>query len=341
MKSFKNIFYILATIGLIIVLLYYGKFLLIPLSFGALIAILLDPLMEKLSNWISYHSIKYGLALTVFASGFFIPVYLIITSITGIFSKEDWSKNLDATIKGVEEEITTHPMIINLAPDQANDLLNKFLGYLQDFIGFFVIDSMTALSNIIFSLLFSYFLHAYYVKSKSTILKALEKEPRKTLKKITMLVPSAIQSYVLGLLLVMLVMTVLTSILFLIIGLDYALLWGAIVGFFVIIPYIGSIIGIAFPLMYSIIQTGNIDQALYILLGYAVIQFLEGNFITPRIIGDKVGINPFLIILVMLFMGTLWGIPGVIISIPLLTVVKTILEANELDSVVKIFFNSK
>ena len=341
MTTLKNYYYILAAVSISIALLYFGKFLLIPIAFGTLIAILLDPLSGKLSNWISNHSLRYGLSLILLSSGFFLPVYVIVQRISEIFSKDAWSENLDSTLKDFENKISSHPLVINLGPEQLNDLANQVLGYFQEFIGFFVIDSMTALSNIIFSLLFSYFLHSYYVNSKQNLLEALDKSSRKTLKKIFTLVPSNIQSYVLGLFMVMLIIALLTTALFYFVGLEYPLLWGAIIGFFVIIPYLGSVIGIIFPLVYSIIQTGNFDQALYILIGYAIIQILEGNFITPFIIGNRVGINPFLIILVMLFMGAIWGIPGVIISIPLLAVVKSVLEANEQHGLIDILFNSK
>ena len=107
-----------------------------------------------------------------------------------------------------------------------------------------------------------------------------------------------------------------------------------------IIPYLGSIVGITFPLIYSIIQTGSFDQALCILIGYAFIQIIEGNIITPRIMGDKIGINPFLIIITMLLLGTLWGIPGIIISIPLLAIIKTIVEVINTDPLIRAIFEN-
>lgn len=73
---------------------------------------------------------------------------------------------------------------------------------------------------------------------------------------------------------------------------------------------------------------------------YLFIQQLEGNFITPKIVGDKVDINPLFAILALLFFGSFWGIAGVILALPLISIVKIILEHFDETKALSILMSS-
>ena len=96
----------------------------------------------------------------------------------------------------------------------------------------------------------------------------------------------------------------------------YPLFLGFLTAAFSIIPYIGVVVGGVLVLAVSYAAQGSLSTLALIAALFAVIQFIEGNFITPYVVGNKVNINSFMAILVLLAGGQLWGIAGMIIAIP-------------------------
>ncbi len=136
-----------------------------------------------------------------------------------------------------------------------------------------------------------------------------------------------IRSYVGGMLLVMVIVCILNTIGFAIIGLKYALFFGAVIAFLAIIPYFGIMIGSVLAVLYSLISQDSLWQPIGVLIVNATVQFLEGNFITPTIMRSQVQLNPLVAIIGLLFGGFLWGGMGMIMSIPTLAILKMVFDS--------------
>ena len=134
------------------------------------------------------------------------------------------------------------------------------------------------------------------------------------------------KKYMTGLASVVLVMCVLNSVGLYIIGLRYALLLGIIAAIFNFIPYFGTIIGYAFPFTVALLMEDSPKYALFVILLFAIVQFIENNILTPNITGSLVRINPFFVILGVLISGVVWGLPGMFIVVPLLAAVRIYCE---------------
>jgi predicted PurR-regulated permease PerM len=137
---------------------------------------------------------------------------------------------------------------------------------------------------------------------------------------------SAVQSYMIGLLIETSVVCVLNSIALVIIGVPNAIVIGVIGGILNIIPYIGGIVAILLPLLMSTVNTEGITSQIAIIGAYMVIQFIDNNILVPRIVSKKVQINALISILAVLLGGALWGIPGMLLSIPFIAVLKIIFD---------------
>jgi predicted PurR-regulated permease PerM len=133
-------------------------------------------------------------------------------------------------------------------------------------------------------------------------------------------------SYLSGMLTVMLVLGVLNSAGLYFIGIKHALVWGFLGALLAVVPYVGSTIGGLLPFMYAIATTGTVWQPTAVVILYAVVQFVEGNFITPKIVGNSVKLNALAAVLSIILGALIWGIPGVILSIPLLAIVRIIMD---------------
>lgn len=113
-------------------------------------------------------------------------------------------------------------------------------------------------------------------------------------------------------------------------GFENPILWGVMVAILNFIPYLGAVAGVCLMAFASFSSSDNLEQALICPAAYFALTLIEGNFITPMILGRSFTINPVFIILVLLFLGWLWGIPGAIMAVPLLVAVKSV--AQEFDS---------
>ncbi|WP_345613748.1 AI-2E family transporter, partial [Pseudonocardia adelaidensis] len=121
-------------------------------------------------------------------------------------------------------------------------------------------------------------------------------------------------SYIQGQIIVALCIGALLYIGYLIIGLDYAITLAIIAGVLGVVPYLGPIIAITPAIIIALVQSPFMLVKLAIV--WAIVQFLEGNFISPNIMGKTMQVHPLTIILVLLVAGKLFGIVGIILAIP-------------------------
>lgn len=110
-------------------------------------------------------------------------------------------------------------------------------------------------------------------------------------------------------------------------GLDYAMLLSALVGFSVLVPYVGAF-GMTIPVMLvAYAQWGMEPQTVWVLIAYTILQMLDGNLLVPILFSEAVNLHPVAIITAVLFFGGIWGFWGVFFAIPLATLVHSVLKA--------------
>jgi predicted PurR-regulated permease PerM len=135
--------------------------------------------------------------------------------------------------------------------------------------------------------------------------------------------------YMTGMFIVVSILIVLNVTGFLIIGLNHALLLGFIAAIMNFIPYYGTIIGYAFPVFMSMFIMDSPIYVVLILIQFIIVQFTENNILTPNIVGTHVSINPFMIILSITLGGFVWGLPGMLIAVPVAAVLRVLGENIE------------
>lgn len=136
-----------------------------------------------------------------------------------------------------------------------------------------------------------------------------------------------IGNYVQGKFVEILIVGVVTWIAFRFLGLPYALLLAALTGVSVLIPYVGATVVTVPVALVAYFHFGLAPQFYYVMIAYAVIQFLDGNLLVPVLFSEVVNLHPVAIIAAILFFGGLWGFWGVFFAIPLATVIQAILQA--------------
>lgn len=113
---------------------------------------------------------------------------------------------------------------------------------------------------------------------------------------------------------------------FILLGLNYALLLGLLVGLSVIVPYIGATVVTVPVAAVAWIQFGWSSEFALVMVFYGIIQFVDGNILVPILFSEAVNLHPVAIITAILFFGGLWGLWGVFFAIPLATLIKAVLD---------------
>ncbi len=134
-----------------------------------------------------------------------------------------------------------------------------------------------------------------------------------------------IQTYIVGLFIETIIVAVLNSIGLLIIGMEYAILLGSLGAILNVIPYVGAIIAATIFMVIALLTMSPIYM-LYVLIMYALIQFVDNNFLLPKIVAARVRINALASIIVVIIGGTIWGVPGMFLAIPLTAIIKVIFD---------------
>lgn len=116
-------------------------------------------------------------------------------------------------------------------------------------------------------------------------------------------------------------------IILLLFGIDFALFWAILIALLNYIPYVGAIIGIAFPVLLSMAQFGSITKMLLLLAILSATQAFVGNVLEPKFIGKKVNMSPFIVMVALTLWSSLWGIAGAILAIPLTEMIIIVLSA--------------
>lgn len=334
--QFQNSFLFKATYWLLfIILLVYSltaaQEFIVPLLIGILLAFLLYPIasfLERkgvpriLANLIS---IIFGIAVIAGA------LYFIYTQLnTFIEDFPELREQAKDNVKAIEQSIAEQ---LPISGELENGWLRDFIAQAFNFGDEFFKEAFTTTASTATKIglmpIYVFFLLYYRNKFAEFILQLTPSDQHPATKKILLEISSVTKHYMGGITIVVLILCVLNTIGLKIVGIQYAMLLGVISAMMNFIPYFGTLIGGAFPLIVSLITEDSPQYALGVIILFIIIQFLENNILTPNIVGSNVRINPFFTILTLIIGGFLWGIPGMFISIPYMAMFKILCENIE------------
>jgi predicted PurR-regulated permease PerM len=325
-------FYFKATILLFgLILLVYSlamlRGILVPFAFALIIAILLNPLENK------FQRIGVGkvfaiifsmlIALLVFGG----IMYFISSQVAGFTEnfpilKEKFLQLLEQLKAWVHTKfgisIAKQVELINEALNSSKGLVGQTLGTaLTTLLLVFILPVYVFLLLFYKTLILNFLYESFAERNSAQVADVLQQTK------------SAIQSYMIGLLIEALIVAILNSAALLILGVKYAILLGVIGALLNMLPYIGGIIAIALPVLMATVTKEGYSSQLGIIIAYIIIQFIDNNFLVPKIVSSKVQINALVSILIVLLGGALWGVAGMFLSIPFVAIVKIICDRVE------------
>ncbi len=202
---------------------------------------------------------------------------------------------------------------------QLKESLFSFAGEFMVSAPFALMQFMTTMILILFTLVYSPKLFRHYVKL------FVSQSQQKRAFQFALNAQRQLSRYILTVSMINIGLSIFSIAIFTIMGLDDALLWGLIVGFVNFIPFVGPTFAMAAVAIASSVQWGADIKVVIAVGGVLVLTILESQLITPLALAKNMRINPFIIIVWLLITGWLWGLIGLLISVPLLVCLKLIL----------------
>jgi AI-2 transport protein TqsA len=335
MNSVKLAFYarvalILQGLALILLFMYLGKSIFIPLFFAFLIAILLHPLVKWLEKIHMPRSLAAIISVMIFVAFIGGLIYFFSHQVVR-FSKDlpHLEQRFETKLQGVQSWVSDKYNIddsvqVNYVAKSANGLVNTAVNSIATtFVGM-----VKLVVLMIFFLIFTFFILFHRRLLMNFLLALFHSEHSKRVRAVVLEVHRVINSYVVGLLLEMLVLGLLIFTALTIAGIKYALLMAILAAVLNIIPYIG-IYSSLFLSMFITLANGTGAQVLAIAIIFIVAHFIDANIILPRIVGSRAKLNPMITIIAVLIGSLLWGIPGMFLFIPLMAIIRIISEEIE------------
>lgn len=298
--------------------------ILTPLAFATIIAILLNPLVNKLGTYklgkIPSIIIAMLLAILVVGGVF----YFLSSQILGFGENLPALKAKFGSLLGSLQ--TWLQQKFGLSIQKQAQLLNEAANGSKALIGGTLNTVLGTLGVLLLLPVYVFLFLFYKTLILNFLFRVFAEENAAKVQEILGQTKLAIQSYMVGLLLEAAIVAALNSTALFIIGVKYALLLGVIGAILNMLPYIGGIIAIALPILMATVTSTGFSKQLWIVVAYLVIQFIDNNFLVPRIVSSKVKINALISIVAVLLGGALWGIAGMFLSIPFVGILKIIFD---------------
>lgn len=322
-------FYLKSTViifGLVLVCyaLFNLKGIIAPIAFSFIIAILLNPLVNKLQlkgvHKILAISISLLVALVIVGSIlFFISIQIMNFGENLPQLKLKFNEHLADLQHWVSANfkfsIQKQQKVIEDMLDSGQSLLGSALGGAVGTLGLIFLVPIYTFLLLLYKTLILNFFHEIFAEENTLKVSEVLVETK-----------TAIQSYMVGLLLEALVVAVMNSVALLLLGVDYAILLGVIGALLNMLPYIGGIVAIALPVIIASVTKDGFTTQLGVIGAYSLIQFIDNNFLVPFLVSSRVKINAFFSIVIVLLGGALWGVAGMFLSIPFLAILKIIFD---------------
>ena len=316
----------LLAIGIIMVAIYLGQDIIVPLALAGLLAVLLRPLEQWLIRIGIPKLIAITLALTI--------AILIVSAVTVLISMQvadftdEWPKlkrNIDHFYRDARRWIRREYSVSYR--QQAEYLKNAQSKTLETFQGPETLGAVTGpLGTLILIPIYTFLLLYYRAMLIHFSVVLFAEEQKHRVLEILGQIKSIIQSYMVGLLLETTAVAVLNSAGLLVLNVQYAILLGVMAAILNLVPYIGGLVATVLAVMVTFISHPEIDVLLGVVGVFIAVQVIDNNFLVPFIVGSKVRINALVSIVGVLVGGALAGLSGMFLSIPAIAMMKVVFD---------------
>lgn len=309
-------------LGLFAVVLWLLGDVLLPFVLGAAIAYIADPIADRLER-LGLSRLLSTVVITVLAVG--VGVLALILIIPTLIDQVNRAiVNAPVVIEWVRNLVATHLPDLSEEASPLGGALDRLRARLDEWsvsvvrgiwsTGLALIDFVILI--VVTPVVAFYLLHDWD-RMVATLDDYLPRQHRDTIRDLALRIDEALAGFVRGQLLVCAILGVFYAVALSLLGLQFGLLVGAFAGLISFIPYVGAILGGVLSLGIAVAQFwGEWGMIAAVAAVFAAGQAVEGNFLTPKLVGDRVGLHPVWLIFALAAFGSIFGFVGMLIAVP-------------------------
>lgn len=326
-------FYFKATVklmlaALVIAFMILAKNILIPLTIAMFFTFLLLPVSRRLEKWRFPKAIAILISIILAFAVFGAVLYFFINQVIGFLNDLPTLENALTTKWDAVQQYISDTFHVSRIEQKA--WITTKIKENASTGGVIVLGIFSATTSFLASLalipIYIFFITFYQDKIKDFVRLVAKGDNDPKALEVVKKVSKVSQKYLLGIFLDIVILSTLNSTFFLILGLPHALLFGVLASALNIIPYIGVLIGSLLPILMAFLTKDTMTYPLLIAGVCVFTQFLDNNFITPYVVGSSVSINPLTATIVLVASSLIWGIPGMILCLPLTGMAKVVCD---------------
>lgn len=318
----------LQAVFIIIVVLYFGRSLFVPLSYGLLIAIVLYPICK----WLEQHGWPRSLAITVCLLIVLILFGAIISLL--VIQVNVFRKDLPELISRVKPALLHFQQWVQasfgVSISSQDQLWNNAASNISSNVGNIAQNTLSATASTFFTLFITPVYAALFLYNRGAFVQFLEKitgnRYQRQLKVILSEVINTYFHFIKGMVMVYLIVGVLNSIGLLALGIRHAILFGMLTAIMTIIPYVGLIVSALLPISVALITKDSIWYPIGVIGVFTFVQYLEANIIFPKVVATQLKVSTWATLVAIFAGGLLWGVAGMILFIPFAGILKIVLD---------------
>ncbi len=319
---------ILIILVICFVILSWAQDVIVPLLFSVIFSSMLFPICFRLEKWGCHKGVAAFMAVLV--AGVVTALFLTIVAIQIMHLVGQGPQFVDkiSVLADKVETVVADRFHIEKSTqsDHVHMMLNKTLENSSAYFSSVTYFTTNLVSQFLLILLFSFFLLYLRVFFLEFFYKVFASSEKLLIDDTMQKIYAVIQNYLSGLLKVICIIGALNSIGLWALGIESPLFFGFLGGLLVVIPYIGILIGATLPLIVALVTKDSYWYAVGVLGVFLFVHILEGNVITPYVVGSKVSINPLVAIFSLLLFGKLWGLSGLVLALPVTAICKIMFD---------------
>lgn len=311
-------------------MLYFGRELLVPLSYALLIGFVLYPICHWLEEKGVHRIISVAIAVTLLLLLVFLVLGLLVNQFVNFLA--EWPHLQDKLSQVLNDISQWLIQTVGLSKDMQQKLIVKMSdqssGNLLTVIGNSVTASAFSLVSlfliIIYAVLILYYRHYWMLVLK----KILSSEREDDLHEMVLLTIKAYYNFIKGMLMVYVFVGLLNSVGLWLLGVPHPFLFGYIASILTFIPYVGIIVGSLLPISMAWLTYDSVWYPLGVVGIFTLVQYLEANVIFPIAVSSRLNVNTLAMLLSIIVGGLLWGVSGMILFVPFVGIAKLVADHN-------------
>lgn len=324
--------FILISLIAIFFIIYIGQSIIVPIILSFLFAILLRPVSAFMTNKLKFPNVISSLVAVILFSTLIIGVFIFIS-----FQISDMVSDFDKIERNVNIHLANLQQFLknqfNLNSSEQSKYVNEAtegsLEKTKEILGTTLLSVTDTLLNIILVPIYVFLILLYRTHFLTFLTKLVRPKNHDQLFIILKNVKLAVKSYIVGLILETIFVSVLTSVGLMIIGVKYAILLGVITGILNLIPYIGILMAGLITIVASLTGSAELSIVIGIIVVTTVVQFIDNNILVPMVVSSKVEVNAIVSIVGIIIGGAIAGFSGMFLAIPLIAIIKVVFDKVE------------